>query len=134
LLFAVAERLPALFAARLVRGAADAVTWVVGFALIADLYGPDERGRVMGLVMSGTTFGFLIGPTLGGWLYEQGGAQLPFLVLAVLAALGAVGFAAIPLPARTHRHETGPLGSVPKGPSVAAWPAPLAPGGGTIPL
>src|SRR3977135_4029946 len=41
LLFAYAERLPALFAARLVQGAADATTWVVGFALVADLYPPE---------------------------------------------------------------------------------------------
>ena len=32
----------------MVQGAADGVTWVVGFALIADLYGPEDRGRVMG--------------------------------------------------------------------------------------
>src|SRR5882672_9317355 len=37
LLFAFGDTLPWLFAARLVQGAADAVTWVVGFALIADL-------------------------------------------------------------------------------------------------
>src|SRR5258706_7555947 len=37
-LFAFAESLPWLFAARLAQGAADAVTWVVGFALIAELY------------------------------------------------------------------------------------------------
>src|SRR5262249_36839540 len=41
LLFAFAENLPWLFAARLVQGAGDAVTWVVGFALIADLYDAD---------------------------------------------------------------------------------------------
>src|SRR5215213_10820626 len=74
-LFAFADSLPALFAARLAQGAADAVTWVVGFALIADLYHAEERGRVMGLVMSGSTFGFMIGPTLGGWMYESGGPQ-----------------------------------------------------------
>src|SRR5436190_4527504 len=132
LLFAVAERLPALFAARRVQGAADAVAWVVGFALIADLYGPEERGRVMGLVMSGTTFGFLIGPTLGGWLYEQGGAQLPFLALAVLAALGAIGFVVIPLPARTEQHEQVPLRAVLRVPSVAACSAAVVLAGGTI--
>src|SRR5690348_15691955 len=37
-LFAFATTLPWLFAARLIQGAADAITWVVGFALIADLY------------------------------------------------------------------------------------------------
>jgi multidrug resistance protein len=84
-LFAYAGRLPLLFAARLVQGAADAITWVVGFALIADLYGPDERGRVTGIVMSGTNFAVIIGPTIGGWLYEVGGTTLPFLAVAVLA-------------------------------------------------
>src|SRR5438876_10685756 len=69
LLFAFADSLPWLFAARLVQGAADAVTWVVGFALIADLYRPDERGRMAGLVMSGTSFAVIVGPTIGGWLY-----------------------------------------------------------------
>src|SRR3954470_4419868 len=38
LLVGVADRLPWLFAARLGQGGADAITWVVGFALIADLY------------------------------------------------------------------------------------------------
>jgi small ligand-binding sensory domain FIST len=52
LLFSFATTLPVLFLARLVQGAADAVTWVVGFALIADLYGPDERGRVAGLKLN----------------------------------------------------------------------------------
>jgi multidrug resistance protein len=79
LLFAYADSLAWLFAARLVQGAADAVTWVVGFALVADLYGPSERGRAMGLVMAGSNAGFMIGPSLGGWLYERGGMELPFL-------------------------------------------------------
>src|SRR5258705_3155184 len=78
LLFAFADSLPWLFAARLVQGAADAVTWVVGFALIADLYESNERGRVTGIVMMGTSFAIMIGPTIGGWLYELGGMRTPF--------------------------------------------------------
>ena len=93
LLFAYADSLPWLFAARLVQGAADAVTWVVGFALIADLYGPAERGRVMGFVMAGSNLGFMIGPTLGGWLYEIGGIRLPFLVVAAFGVVAAAGLA-----------------------------------------
>jgi MFS transporter, DHA1 family, solute carrier family 18 (vesicular amine transporter), member 1/2 len=97
LLFAFARTLPWLFAARLVQGAADAVTWIVGFALIADLYAPAERGRVMGLVMAGSGFGFMLGPSIGGWLYEWGGMRLPFLSVAgasvaVCAALALVRF------------------------------------------
>jgi MFS family permease len=91
-LFAFADRLAWLFLARLVQGAADAVTWVVGFALVADLYEPDERGRVMGFVMSGASMGFLVGPTLGGWLYETGGTRLPFVAVAIAAAALAAGF------------------------------------------
>src|SRR5829696_6050733 len=84
-LFAYARTLPWLFAARLVQGAADAVTWVVGFALIADRYGPAERGRVSGIVMSGTSMAIIVGPTIGGWLYEIGGMRAPFLTVAVFA-------------------------------------------------
>ena len=94
-LFAFADSLPWLFAARLVQGASDAVTWVVGFALIADLYRPEERGRVMGLVMSGTNLAFMGGPTIGGWLYETGGIRLPFLFVAAMAVVDLLVFAAV---------------------------------------
>jgi DHA1 family solute carrier family 18 vesicular amine transporter 1/2 len=92
LLFAYAPSLPWLFAARMLQGAADAITWGVGFALVADLYGVSERGRVMGLVMSGSNLGFMLGPSIGGWLYETGGPELPFVLVSVIAAAGAVGF------------------------------------------
>src|SRR3954471_451077 len=95
LVFAYAESLPMLFLARMLQGAADAVTWVVGFALIADLYGEDERGRAMGLAMGGSTLGIIIGPLLGGWLYEIGGIRLPFLVVAALAAVDLAVFAVV---------------------------------------
>ena len=87
LLLAHADRLAWLFAARLVQGAADAVTWVVGFALIADLYGPDNADARDGSGDVGANFGFMIGPTLGGWLYEAGGIGLPFVTLAGGAVL-----------------------------------------------
>ena len=94
-LFAYAGSLAALFAARMLQGVADAVTWVVGLAIVADLYGPDERGRIMGLVMSGTGFGLIVGPSLGGWLYEIGGARLPFLLVAALAVVDLAAFAVV---------------------------------------
>src|SRR5881397_109383 len=62
LLFAYADSLPWLFAARLVQGAADAVTWVVGFALVADMYDTNERGRITGFVMMGTSCAVMVGP------------------------------------------------------------------------
>jgi hypothetical protein len=51
-LLAFADGLPSLFMARLAQGAADAVTWVVGLALVADLRPgrarPRERHRDVG--------------------------------------------------------------------------------------
>jgi DHA1 family solute carrier family 18 vesicular amine transporter 1/2 len=131
-LFALAPSLSWLFAARLVQGAADAVTWVVGFAVVADLYSAEERGRVMGLVMSGTTLGFLLGPTIGGWLYETGGAQLPYLVVAGLAGLGAIGCALLQLPKRHGLHEDVPLGAIARVPAVGVCVIAVVLGGGTI--
>jgi DHA1 family solute carrier family 18 vesicular amine transporter 1/2 len=119
LLFAYSNGLVWLFAARLVQGAADAVTWVVGFALIADLYGPDERGRVSGIVMSGTSASVMIGPTIGGWLYEAGGIRAPFLTVAVLAALAAAGFVFLNIEAPRAATEEVPLGVVLRSPAVA---------------
>jgi DHA1 family solute carrier family 18 vesicular amine transporter 1/2 len=120
LLFAFSESLPWLFAARLVQGASDAVTWVVGFALIADLYGPKERGRVMGLVMSGTNFAFMFGPTLGGWLYESGGIRMPFLFVSGLAVVGATALLWFEIPNVRTAHEVVPIGTVLRVPAVAA--------------
>lgn len=131
-LFAVAPSVAWLFAARLVQGAADAVTWVVGFALVADLYTARERGRVMGFVMSGSTFGFMVGPTLGGWLYERGGARMPYLVVAALAIIAAGAFAALRFPRGSRTHEAVPLRTVLKVRAVMVCALAVAVGGGTI--
>ena len=119
-LFAFADTLPWLFAARLVQGASDAVTWVVGFALIADLYRPSERGRIMGLVMSGTNLAFMGGPTLGGWLYETGGIRLPFMFVAGLAIIGALAFTWLDVPDQRSAYEPVPVAKVLRMPAVAA--------------
>lgn len=131
-IFAFAPRMSWLFAARLAQGAADAVTWVVGFALVADLYSAEERGRVMGLVMSGSTFGFMIGPTLGGWLYETGGVRMPYLVVAALSMAIAAGLVWLRLPAKAAAHESLPLGTIVRVPEVAVCAMAVVVGGGTI--
>jgi multidrug resistance protein len=131
-LFAFAATLPLLFIARLVQGAADAVTWVVGFALIADLFRSEERGRVMGLVMSGTTVGFMVGPSIGGWLYEVGGAELPYLVVAGLSVLCAAGFAWMAAPPQRDPGERVSLVRLLRAPAVATCAATVVLGGGTL--
>src|SRR5262245_30270960 len=131
-LFAVAPGMRWLFAARLVQGGADAVTWVVGFGLIADLYDAEELGRVMGFVMSGSTLGFMAGPTIGGWLYETGGIQLPYLFIAGLALLVALGMAALAFPSTVAVQEPLPLSTIVRVPAVAMCAIAVIVGGGTI--
>jgi multidrug resistance protein len=118
-MFAFADSLAWLFAARLAQGAADAVTWVVGFALVADLYGPAERGRVMGFVMSGTSFGLMVGPSIGGWLYERGGMQLPFLTVAGFGLVALFGFLWLRPPEIHAEREAIPLTRLLRVPAVA---------------
>ena len=119
-LFALANTLPWLFAARLVQGAADAVTWVVGFALLADLYDASERGRVTGFVMMCTSVAVMIGPTLGGWLYEIGGIRMPFLFVAALALVSMSLCLLLDEPRRHTTDEIVPIRLVLRVPAIAA--------------
>ncbi len=118
--FGTAGSLTWLFVARLSQGAADAIAWVVGFALIADAYEASERGRVTGIVMASASAAYMLGPSLGGWLYEIGGVRLPFIALAVLALAGAAAFACVELPGRRAEHEPVPLARIVGEPAVAA--------------
>ena len=120
LLFAYAEKLPTLFAARLVQGAADATTWVVGFALVADLYAPEERGRVTGIILGGVSVAYLVGPSIGGWLYQLGGIRMPFLVVTGMAVLTTAGFAWLRLPDHLATREPIPFGALARHPQVVA--------------
>jgi DHA1 family solute carrier family 18 vesicular amine transporter 1/2 len=131
LAFAYARSLPMLFAARLAQGAADGMTWIVGFAMIADLYGPEERGRAMGLAMAGSTLGIIIGPVFGGWLYEVGGIRLPFLVVAAMAVIVLVVFAIV-APRTKGSGRSVPLRRVLTHRPVAITAMVVIAGGGTI--
>jgi DHA1 family solute carrier family 18 vesicular amine transporter 1/2 len=118
LLFSYATTLPALFAARLVQGAADATTWVVGFALVADLYAPEERGRITGIILGGTSVAYLVGPSIGGWLYEMGGIRLPFLAVTGMAVLTLIGFSWLRLPDHRATREPVPFVALLRHPQV----------------
>src|SRR5262249_226348 len=74
--------------ARVCQGGASAATWTAGLALVAETY-PMRRVEMMGYSLVGSTAGSIIGPSLGGVLFEWGGVSLPFLVTAVLGAVDA---------------------------------------------
>ncbi len=90
LFFAYATSFWLLILARSLQGFAAAIPWTAGLALIAEVYDRNERGKAMGLAMSGQALGILLGPPLGGWFFDLGGFQLPFFITAAIAFLAAV--------------------------------------------
>lgn len=87
-LFALAANFTLLLLGRLTQGAAASATWTAGLALIAAHY-PQKRAEMIGFALMGSTAGSLLGPVIGGALYEAGGYILPFAVTGVLGAIDA---------------------------------------------
>ena len=96
---------------------------MVGFALLADLYDSTERGRASGIVMAGASSAFVIGPSIGGWLYELGGLRLPFLVVSAMSAAAALAAMALNSPSPHTAREPVPILSVLRIPAVGACAA-----------
>lgn len=65
-------------AGRLFQGAAAAVVWSVGLALMVDTVGKEDLGQAIGYVSMGISVGTLAGPLLGGVLYQNGGYYAVF--------------------------------------------------------
>lgn len=85
--FAFAHPAWLLAASRFLQGVAAAATWSAGLALVAILYPPQVRGQKMGLAMASTGLGTILGPPVGGALYQWTGYSVPFLLTAVLGLL-----------------------------------------------
>ncbi len=89
-----------------IRGLAGGLTAGLGPAtmgLVADIAPEDERARWIGVIGGGTSAGFIIGPVVGGLLYDKWGYGPPFLAsigMALLTLL--ITFFAIP---ETHTSE-----------------------------
>ncbi len=86
-IFMVSHSILLLVISRLLQGVAAAATWSAGLALVAVLYPPHLRGQKMGVVMTSSGLGTIVGPVLGGALYQFAGYVFPFLVAAGAGAL-----------------------------------------------
>lgn len=85
--FAYAPSFTLLVIARVLQGASAAVTWTAGLALLAAVYPRENRGVAMGAAFSLMNAGLFLGPPVGGFLFEQFGRAVPFLVSAGLAVI-----------------------------------------------
>ncbi|KAI9144823.1 major facilitator superfamily domain-containing protein [Paraphysoderma sedebokerense] len=86
-MFAFAVEYWQLVLARVMQGVAAGASWTVGLSLLADVFPPEKLGSAIGPVMSCNHLGFLVGPPLGGALFQLLGYSAPFYVCASLALL-----------------------------------------------
>ena len=73
LAFALATDVWTLLAARLLEGLSTAIVGTVGYAMLTEVAGRENLGKVMGYTSMALSFGLLIGPVVGGVLYEYCG-------------------------------------------------------------
>ncbi|KAF9915193.1 hypothetical protein FBU30_002132, partial [Linnemannia zychae] len=85
--FSLATNYWVLILARIGQGSAGGASWTIGLGLLADVYPPDNLGVVMGATMTANAIGFMLGPMVGGYLYEYHGYSAPFVFCAGLAIL-----------------------------------------------
>lgn len=91
LIFAFAQSFYLCLFARFLQGIAGAATWVVGLAMLADVFNGPNLGFYMGIVFGCHNLGFLLGPLIGGFLHDNFGIKVPFYVCTALAMLDFLG-------------------------------------------
>ncbi|CAL1696710.1 unnamed protein product [Somion occarium] len=77
--------------ARVIQGISSSVVWVVGLALLCDTAPEATVGKQLGLAMTGLSIGFLVGPPVGGALYNAFGFRGPFIFSIIVTAVDFVG-------------------------------------------
>jgi MFS family permease len=73
ILLNVGPNIGLLILGRILQGISAAVVWCVGLALLADTVDKEEIGQTMGYVFAAMSVGVLLGPMLGGVVFEKGG-------------------------------------------------------------
>lgn len=74
-----------MFIARFMEGISASCIWISGLALICDTAPESKVGGQLGAAMMGLNIGLLIGPPIGGSLYNRFGYRAPF-IFAILVA------------------------------------------------
>lgn len=118
LFMALAPSLAWLFVGRVINGL-TAASFSTANAYVADVTPPDQRAKAFGWMGSAFSFGFLVGPALGGFLGDID-LRLPFFVAAGLTSINWLyGFFVLPesLPperrvARFDWRRANPVGSL----------------------
>lgn len=79
------------FALRICESLGATAAIVSGFSLIGSLF-PDNVATIFATLETFYGFGYIVGPTLGGILFNLGGFQLPFTVVGILTVIVGISF------------------------------------------
>ncbi|KAF2091264.1 MFS general substrate transporter [Saccharata proteae CBS 121410] len=79
-----------LIAGRVLQGASAAVVWVVGLALLVDTVGQEDVGQAMGYVSMAMSLAIMLGPLLGGVVFDKAGYTAVFAMAYGLIGLDVV--------------------------------------------
>lgn len=77
--------------ARVLQGISAAVVWTAGLALICDTVSEEKVGRYLGLAMSGLPLGQLVGPPVGGALFDRFGIRGPCVFGIMIISVDLIG-------------------------------------------
>lgn len=85
LMFACGTSYGVLFFARSLQGVGSAFADTGGLSMIADRYTEEEeRTKALGIALAFISFGCLVAPPFGGFLYQYMGKPVPFVILAIV--------------------------------------------------
>lgn len=80
LLCGLAPTIGWLIACRALQGLGAVFVSALGAAIVGGIFGPEARGRAMGLIGSAVFLGVALGPSVGGWIIQLAGWRWMFLV------------------------------------------------------
>lgn len=87
ILFWKASPLPVLIFSRILQGASGTGIWTIGLALICDTVPESKKGTIIGYVLIGWSLGMIIGPLMGGILYDSLGYDAIFISALILTGV-----------------------------------------------
>ena len=105
----VTSDLAMLIALRLILGAAEALFFVAGFAMLADLAPRGREGEALSFNSLALYLGIAMGPILGETLLGMGGYTLAWIGAAALSLLAGLLALRLPLTGRNPEAAEGPL-------------------------
>ena len=100
--YLLAQSTPVFILIRALGGFFTAGLFPAAMGVVADTIPEKNRGRWIGVIMSGYGIGFIFGPVLGGFLYDNWGFAMPFSSSAVLGGLALIAALILIPETRTH--------------------------------